>query len=354
MMMEAKWLKRIFYVLAVGLLILILYLAHLLAAILIPLVLAVFTLLLLHPFIRQLQKAGFPRSLASILVMSLFFLVLGVLFVIFYFSFHQFLGDVPKLLGDLNKTLIAGLRNIAGQKWMQKITDEEKLVEAFSLGWKSVGSGQTLIYTLLGTLNMAKGLGLYLIYLIFMLMWMESFGPRIDRAFTDNSFRIKRVIAKVTGQVQNYILIKTFVSFLTGVVSLIVCLFFGVNYAFLWGFVFFTLNFIPYIGSTIAVSLPVLISIIQFQSLPITFGLLFILFLIQQLIGSILEPILQSDGANLSPFVIILGLLFFGYIWGIAGVILTIPIMSALNLIFGSIDSLRPVSILISVQRKKR
>jgi len=167
--MEEKWLKRTFYVLAVGLLVLILYLAHLLAAILIPLVLAALTLLLLHPFIRHLQKAGLPRSIASVLVMSLFFLLLGVLFGIFYFSFHQFLGDLPKLLGDLNKTLISGLRNIAGQKWMQKIADEEKLVEAFSLGWESLRSGQTLIYTLLGTLNMAKGLGLYLVYLIFML-----------------------------------------------------------------------------------------------------------------------------------------------------------------------------------------
>ncbi len=353
-MTEEKWFRRIFYVLAFGLFILVLYLAHLLAGILIPLVLAMMTLLLLHPFIRRLQKSGMPRFFASTVTMTLFFVFVMIILGVFYFSFHQFVSDLPVLLEHLNRTFLAGIRNIAGQKWVQQFANKETLIQTFSKGWKSINSGQTIIYTLLGTLNLFKGVGLYLVYLIFMSIWVAHFGTKIDKAFPYKSFKIKKVISRVTGQLQSYIFVKTMVSLLTGMISLIVCLLFGVHYAFLWGFVFFIFNFIPYIGSTVAVSLPVAVSIVQFQSFPLTIALFIILVLIQQLIGSILDPILQSDGANLSPFVIVLSLLLLGYIWGIAGVILAIPIMSALNMIFDSIDTLKPVSILMSVSRRKK
>ena len=148
---------------------------------------------------------------------------------------------------------------------------------------------------------------------------------------------------------QNFI-----ISFFTGLLSYIVCVAFSIKYALLWGVVIFLLNFIPYIGSIIAVMFPMLLCIIQYQSFPRFAFLSIFLISIQMVIGNIIEPKFMSKGVNLSPLVIFTALLVWGYVWGMAGVILSVPIMSALNLIFENIHSLKPISVLISAEKKEK
>lgn len=126
---------------------------------------------------------------------------------------------------------------------------------------------------------------------------------------------------------RSYLLIKTQISILTGVVTALVLYLFGVEYAFLFGFLTFILNYIPSIGSFFAVAIVALFEVF--------FGgagllgwvfLVIILSLIQFLIGGIIEPKIAGDTLSISPIVILLSLFFWGYIWGIWGMFFSVPL----------------------------
>ena len=144
------------------------------------------------------------------------------------------------------------------------------------------------------------------------------------------------------------------VSLLTGTISFLICFAFGIKYALLWGTVIFLFNFIPYIGAAVAVSFPLLLCIIQFQSFFKFILFAVILITVLAIMGNIVEPKFISRKVNLSPLIIIVSLLIWGYLWGIAGVVLAVPVMSAINLIFDNIETLRPISILISMKENEK
>jgi predicted PurR-regulated permease PerM len=204
-------------------------------------------------------------------------------------------------------------------------------------------------------LNFLKGFGLYALALIFIIPGMDKIPIKILKAFPDEKGpRINEMITNIKESIQNYIVAKSIISFGVGFLSFIICIIFQVKYALLWGVIIFLFNYIPYIGSIIAVIFPVTLSLIQFQSFPHFIFLLIALTTVQVIMGNIIEPKFMSKGVNLSPLIIIVSLLVWGYVWGIAGVILSVPIMSAFNIVCENISSLKPVNILISAEKKKK
>jgi len=120
----------------------------------------------------------------------------------------------------------------------------------------------------------------------------------------------------------------------------IVLLIFGVPFAVLFGVLNFLLNYIPTIGSIIGTTLPVLIAALQFDSLWPAFWLLIILMGLQMLMGNWLEPKLMGTSLGMSPLLVLFALFFWGWLWGIPGMILAVPIMAILQIIFKNIPSL--------------
>ena len=109
----------------------------------------------------------------------------------------------------------------------------------------------------------------------------------------------------IDSQIQRYLAIKTVVSLFTGVFALIVLMFFGVDFALLFGLLTVILNYIPNIGSFIATVFPVFIAIFQFETIWPAVWILVILVIIQQIMGSVVEPRLMGEGLDLSPLVIL-------------------------------------------------
>jgi len=107
-------------------------------------------------------------------------------------------------------------------------------------------------------------------------------------------------------------------------------------------------NYIPYIGSPAAVVLPIILSVLQFPGsyLRVFAGLSLIV--IQIVIGSYLDPEMMGNRFNLSPILIILSLFFWGYVWGLVGAFLAVPITAVIKIITQNIDPLKPVAILMS------
>jgi predicted PurR-regulated permease PerM len=164
---------------------------------------------------------------------------------------------------------------------------------------------------------------------------------------TENK-QIFSIMEQIRQDMKTYFVIKTATSFSTGLLSYIVLWVFGIDFALFWAFLIFLLNYIPTIGSIIAVFFPVVFSIIQFESFSIFVLLLVSLSLVQMLIGNFLEPRFLGNKLNVSPLVILLSLLFWGQIWWVVGMLLCVPIVVIINIILAHIPATRSIAILLS------
>lgn len=198
--------------------------------------------------------------------------------------------------------------------------------------------------------DIATNVFIIAIYVIFLLLEYQSFDLKIERlARTEEGIeRARDIVQKVSFQIQSYLKIKILVSLLTGVLSYLFLVAVGVDFADFWALLIFMLNFIPNIGSFIATIFPCLIALIQFETFTPFFITLAGLSSIQFTVGNFLEPKLMGNSFNLSPLAIILALAIWGYLWGIVGMFLCVPILVIVNIIFSNFEKTRPIAILLS------
>lgn len=158
----------------------------------------------------------------------------------------------------------------------------------------------------------------------------------------------RKILADISESVRRYVFVKTGVSALTGVVCYLVMRWLGIDFAATWALLIFFLNFIPNIGSTIGVALPAIVALVQFNTIGPFVLLVVGLTAVNIAIGSILEPLLMGHTLNMSPFAILLSLAFWGMIWGIVGMFLSVPIMVVVMIVCAHIPSWRWVAVLLS------
>ncbi|MCK4798767.1 MAG: AI-2E family transporter [Spirochaetes bacterium] len=352
-------LKNIFIILLGFFFMVILYFTHIMVGFLVPIFFAFFTSMFLYPFIHKLHQTRVPNWLSTLIVYLLFILVISIFLTILGVSFGNFVADLPEITREFRDKLVDLIKRLANMEVVKKYIYKEEIMNMLlDVTGKIISIENFKVYIIkpVGvTLDIFKGFGLYALALIFIIPGMSKISDKMLKAFPDESGpKINNIITNINEQIQNYMVAKSIISFATGLISFLICLIFGVKYALLWGVVIFLFNYIPIIGSIIAVIFPISLSIIQYQSFSRFALLASCLIGLQIIIGNIVEPKFMSRGVNLSPLIIFISLLVWGYIWGIAGVILSVPIMSAFNLICENIDSLKPISILISAKKKKK
>ena len=142
--------------------------------------------------------------------------------------------------------------------------------------------------------------------------------------------------------------VKAFVSLLTGALSYVVLVIVGVDFAFLWALLIFALNFIPYVGSIIATILPAVFSILQFGTFWPFVWVFGIIMIIQTVVGNYIEPKVMGKSLNLSPLVVLIALSFWGYVWDLLGMLLSVPITSIMLITFAQFSSTRGIAILLT------
>ncbi len=202
--------------------------------------------------------------------------------------------------------------------------------------------------------NTISILGLIIIYLLFLLLEQVTFDSKFIALFNDEK-KAKRAIKvrnEIAQRISKYLSIKTLVSLLTGFLSYLFLELVGVNYAIFWGFIIFLLNYIPTIGSMLGVIFPAALSLVQFDTSWQFFTIIILLGSLQFAIGNILEPRLMGNSLNLSGLAIMLALSFWGSIWGVTGMILSVPITVVILIICSQFPSSRPIAILLSNEGK--
>lgn len=159
---------------------------------------------------------------------------------------------------------------------------------------------------------------------------------------------LRAILAQVSDRIGQYLALKTFVNVVLGVISWAMMTIVGVEFAAFWAVLIGLLNFIPYVGSFMGVLFPVLLSALQFGDFGTVVLVLVVLTSAQIFVGNLLEPYVMGNSLNLSPSVILLGLATWSALWGVAGAILSVPIMASLIIVLASFRSTRFVAVLLS------
>ncbi|RYH03282.1 AI-2E family transporter [Salipiger sp. IMCC34102] len=201
-----------------------------------------------------------------------------------------------------------------------------------------------------GATSMTQASVLVILFVGFLFVERVWFQTKLSNFIGDpeQARRVGRIIGSIIHRVNYYLLVKTGISLVTGAMTYVLARAFGLEIALPLGVITFVLNFIPNVGSIIATGLVALAAYIQLGDPWYTTVIFAVAGTIQFVNGSIIDPMLMGRALRLSSFGILLSLAFWGAVWGIPGMFLSVPIMVMLLVVCSHVEALRPVAILLS------
>jgi predicted PurR-regulated permease PerM len=312
----------------------------------IPFFMALLLYFLFNGAVKKLLNLKIPKFIVLVFLLVFIFILFYFLGVLIYSSASSFVARFPAYSDRVVETI----KNLFAQI---EIPFEEVQNYIKTINWKEAIDTSSITSLLSGTFGsfaaFVGNLLLVLVFLMFMLAGRDALTGRVNKAFEQGrAAKIKGIVNDIEDQVQHYLLIKTFVSLLTGFIAGIILFIGGIDFVLFSALLIFILNFIPNIGSVIAILFPLLIGFLQYgfslRVLLVFAGLV----ITQFIIGSIVEPRITGRSLNLSPIVILISLIFWGYIWGVIGMMLAVPLTSAFKIFCENIPLLKPIAGLIS------
>jgi len=315
---------------------------YLTSSIVLPFMVALFLAYLLDPLVRFLTYCRVPLALAVCFALLVTFVFLGLMGMLFYASAQSFVREYPTYEPKLH-TLVTTLTSrleVASLSWqLSDLSQELSSTSVVRAALASVGTFVTFLGHLL----------LVLLFMVFILLGQQRLPQRLHRAFgEEQAQRITLVLQRITRQVQTYLGTKALLSLVSGVLVSLCLIILQVDFAVLWGALAFMLNFVPYVGAPVAVIPPVLMAILKFDTLMPAVWVVVLMALIHVVLGGFVEPRLIGRSLHLSPLLVVLSLLFWGWLWGVVGTILAVPIMATIKIVCENLPSLRFLSALMS------
>ena len=294
-------------------------------------------------FLKRFHLPGFVRIILVLGFVLLLIFMLGKLVMLNVTSFQSQLPVYEVKFWEYADIILSRFdisreqANEAVNSFLSKIRQDQ-----FSFG--------SLLQSLSGSFFSFLGNVLWVVlFMAFILAERDSFTKRlVNQLGQENAAPILHSLQQINDSVQQYLGLKTLISFLTGALVTIVLTIAGVDFALLWGVLTFVLNFIPTIGSIVATLPPIAITLFQSGSVAKTLIIGVLLLCIQFLVGNVLEPKLMGRGLNFSPLVVLFSLIFWGWLWGIPGMLLSVPLTAAIRIAMEQIDATKTVAVLIS------
>ena len=213
-----------------------------------------------------------------------------------------------------------------------------------------------LFQTLIGHINTLVGFAV-LAFVFLMLALMETGDFRERLALASKQAKgpdFAEVGEEIAAKIRKYMIVRTQMSVLTGLAVWAWALFSGLELAPAWGIIAFVVNYIPFIGSFIATLLPSLFAVAQFGTLHDSLFVFLGMFAIQFAIGNYLEPLVAGAALSISPLAVVFAVFFFGFLWGIPGAFLGVPILIAILMLCAHYPSTRWIATLLSGTPKSR
>lgn len=308
------------------------------AALLTPFLLAIMFSIMCAPVLLWLERRGFPRFVALLLT------ILGI--VIIGLMLLSVLGRAVRQMAD---RVPFYQQRLATQAHDLAVFLQANGVEPNLFIPQGVADGRWLMTAAAGIVS-AFGLIisnslLILFIMIFILLETSSFPNKFRAAFGKADDSMTR-FEKFNRSIHEYVVIKTWISLATGITVFIWLLIFEIDYPILWALIAFLFNFIPNIGSIIAAVPAVLLGLIQYGidiALYVAGGYLFVNFLV----GYVLEPRFMGKGMDLSTLVVFITLVFWGWVLGPVGLLLSVPLTVMVKMLLESHEDTRWIAIFL-------
>ncbi len=312
-------------------------------SILVPLILAGFLSIIFKPLVAFVRRLGAPTWVGLLGVLIVTGGAIYATSVIVSWGVASAVEKAPeysdrvmRMIGRA-ESLIAQYGGSVDATLLERLQEVVSAEKAVALAGSWVGSALTVLTD--GTL--------VLLFLIFMVLGGDTFSRKLQAAFHGSAVNALRIYETLNMKVLRYLRLKTIINLFTGLVVYGVLEAFGVDFAPVMGLLAFLFNYIPNIGSFIMTALPGVIAAIQFENVGYALIIVAVLIVVQNLIGNILEPKLMGSSLDLSPVVVLFALVFWGWMWGIVGMILSVPIMAVIKTLMEQFPTTQPLAILM-------
>jgi AI-2 transport protein TqsA len=336
-----------------------------LSNIFIPFVIAYFLFFAFSPFNDLLAKFKIPMFVIILIDIAITALATWGVFAFIIGSFSQFADQLPAYEVKLNNLVSGTARNFGIDNPIYQNFSVENLIRQIDYQ-PIVGNLFTSTFSLLGSVLFV------LFFFVFVVSGHhniydaikkrfvhkkpehdhehfkavssvneinETAAEKLERENAEREDKLASTFNNITQQIQRYIIAKIGVNFGAGVTVFLVCLIFRIDFPIVWALFTFLFNFIPSLGSAIALVLPVIFLLITTGSAGFTILIGVIFAAIQTLFFNVLEPQFIGRRLNLNPLLILLSVLLWGYVWGIIGMLLSVPLTAVIKIIMSNSES---------------
>lgn len=337
-------------ILLIFLIVLIFYLLNVLSSIILPFVLALLLALLFQPLIMFLLRLKLPRWL---ILPVISFISLSIVFgitMIIANTISDIISEKEFLLNRLAEKgeLIMNWINSA----FHANLDAQFLIEQMNSPEVSTWLQNT-------AQTVASKFGYFIsdflffaLYYVMLLAGMSNYQSYIRYVGGDKGESMLEEYGNIQHSVFKYMYLKTLINIVVGLITYGMCMLYGVKFAVFWGFVAFVFNYIPTVGTILGTVMPITMSIVQLDSFQEILLIAVTLIALHFIMGNIIEPIIMGNSLRINTLTVLIGLVFWGYLWGIPGMMLSVPLLVITKIILERIPSLSMVGRLMGYSEK--
>ena len=319
-----------------------------------PVLLAFFVATVSYPITQGLTKRKVPRLIAVLLTVMVDFafiagvIVLGVILLQDLQDKwnHKYAAQLYEQVRVASEILAGKLQSwgVADAKVQIQKAVENNLANLRQIRFEKIWDlGTGVLGQLLGFIGAAL---IFLILTVFMLSEAKTFGQRLEAISQAHGPNISRMLS-ATKDIQRYLAIKTVVSLFTGFLAGLLCWAAGLDFYILWGIVAFALNYIPVIGSLVAGVPPTILALLV-AGLPNAVLVAGGYLLINNFLGNFIEPVLVGRRFGISTLVVVISVMFWGWVWGPLGMLLAVPLTMTLKVVLDGSEEFRWIGVAIS------
>ena len=342
----------------------VVFVLHWASAVFIPVMIGVMFSYALAPIVDLLERWRLPRVIGAALLILGLVGGAGTMAYSLADDANDLIESLPQAAQKLRQAMRARTAKASPIDQMQKAATqlEQAADEAGSAAPTTRGATRVVIekprfnikdYLWTGTLGLVALIGQFTVVCFlafFILASGDTFRRKIVRiagpTFAQRKITVQ-ALDEITMQIERYLLVQVATSVLVGLATWLAFMWLGVNHAGVWGAVAGALNFVPYIGAVIVTGGAALVGFLQFGTVEMAMGIAGTSLVIQSIEGYLLTPWLTSRASRMSPVVIFVGVLAWGWLWGAWGLILGVPILMAVKSICDRVDDLKPIGELL-------
>jgi AI-2 transport protein TqsA len=307
-----------------------------------PFILAVFISFVIEPVVSLLMKFKIPKAAAVAFILLGVFVVVFLLGLLVYSSGRTLAVQLPHYEQRIMEIASFLQRALGGFPVSLRVASS---IQKINLQ----GLASVLIGALGPFLDLVVKLVLLFVFLVFIVAGRGNMFAKIRATLkAEQAAEVTGVLERIGVQVRRYLVAKTLLSLLKGVAVWAVLVIFGVDFALVFGFLAFLLNYIPNIGSLLTAVLVTGFAFFEFGTVGLPVVLFIAVIWLDVLALNLVEPRVLERGRGLSPLVVLLSLLFWTWLWGVPGMFMAIPLTVILKIVFQNVPVLQPVANLMN------